>query len=296
MRRVLAVAAALVALACASPRAAHADGAVEREIVVGRTTRSYLITVPSTWDRRSPIPLILVFHGAGSDPENMVDATGFTAMAQSRPAIVVYPRGLDRRFDVDPPAGRASVDVLLFDALMARLRGRFPLDERRIFATGFSNGAAFCYRLAAERPDVIAAIAPVAGYLPSLERATPAIPIPLLHLHGTADGRVGVPTLSGRPGEPVPTWAAWNGCRAEPAISHTVGAKGLVLDRADYAGATVRSDTSLVLAKGVEHDWPGGEGGAASQLIFAFFFAHPRDPPAPPPAPVPPTPPVPRPK
>ena len=99
MRRVLAVAAALVALACASPRAAHADGAVEREIVVGRTTRSYLITVPSTWDRRSPIPLILVFHGAGSDPENMVDATGFTAMAQSRPAIVVYPRGLDRRFD-----------------------------------------------------------------------------------------------------------------------------------------------------------------------------------------------------
>lgn len=294
MRRVLAVAAALVALACASPRAAHADGAVEREIVVGRTTRSYLITVPSTWDRRRPIPVIFVFHGAGSDPENMVDATGFAAMAEARPAIVVYPRGLDRRFDVDPPAGRASVDVLLFDALMARLRGRFPVDERRVFATGFSNGAAFCYRLAAERPDVVAAIAPVAGYLPSLERAAPVVPIPLLHLHGTADRRVAPPSLQGKAGEPVPSWAAWNGCRAAPTISHATGAKGLLLDRADYAGRTPRSDASLVLTRGVEHDWPGGEGGAASQLIFDFSFAHPRDPPAPPPAP--PSEPIPRPK
>lgn len=288
MARGVAFLVALLVLAFAPPRLALAGDAVEREIVVGRLTRSYLISVPSTWDGKQPIPVLFVFHGSGSDPENMVEATGFGSMAETRHAIVVYPRGLkpDQRFDVDPPAGTTSADVLFFDALVSRLRTRFLIDERRIFATGFSNGAAFCYRLAADRPGVMAAIAPVAGYLPSVERTASAMPIPLLHVHGTADTRVALPA-------PVPTWAAWNGCRAETVQSTFVTPKGLVVRRTDYAGKTPRSDASLVLVEGVGHDWPGGEGGVASKLIFDFFFSHPRDPAPIPHLPLPPVPVVP---
>ena len=285
MIRSRALLAILLAVTFAPSRNASAGDAVEREIVVGRLTRSYLISVPSTWDGKQPIAVMFVFHGSGSDPENMVEATGFGAMAEARPAIVVYPRGLkpDQRFDVDPPAGTVSADVLFFDALLARLRARFLIDDRRVFATGFSNGAAFCYRLATDRPGVIAAIAPVAGYLPAMDRATTQMPIPLLHVHGTADERVSLPA-------PVATWAAWNGCRAETVQSTFVTPKGLVVRRTDYAGKTPRSDASLVLVEGIGHDWPGGEGGVASKLIYDFFFAHPRDPPpilATPPPPVP---------
>ena len=278
-RLVLAAAASLIVIVAS--RAAHAAPAVERELVVGSAARTYLISVPASWDRRTPIPLLFVFHGSGSDPENMVEATGFDAMAEERHAIVVYPRA--RRelesFEVNPPAGRASADVIFVDALLERLRARFPLDERRIYATGFSNGASLCYRLAAERPQVFAAIAPVAGFLPLLERAPPIAPVPLLHIHGTADPRVAPPDLKAGPPAPVPTWARWNGCRPEPVLSTSRTADGFTLKRADYTGPTPRSDAQLVLVEGVDHDWPGGRAGAASRLVFDFFFAHPRDPP-----------------
>ena len=90
------------------------------------------------WAIGVPIPVLFVFHGSGSDPENMVSSTGLGGMAETRFALVVYPRALPgaQRFEVDPPAGRASLDVVFFDALLVRLRERFPIDERRIFATG----------------------------------------------------------------------------------------------------------------------------------------------------------------
>src|SRR5262245_8936961 len=93
---------ALLSLAAAVP--AEAASPVERQIVVGGTTRSYLISVPAAWDRVRPIPVLFVFHGAGSDAESMVRATGFDALAETTPMLVVYPRapGRVRRYDVDP--------------------------------------------------------------------------------------------------------------------------------------------------------------------------------------------------
>ena len=61
----------------------------------------------------------------------------------------------------------------------------------RIYCTGFSNGAAMTYRLAAELTHRLAAIAPIAGNL--LEIAftwNPIHPIPVLEMHGTADATV----------------------------------------------------------------------------------------------------------
>jgi polyhydroxybutyrate depolymerase len=119
-------------LAVLPPPAAAAP--VEREIAVDGTTRSYLLHVPAAWDRATPLPVLFVFHGAGSDAESMVRATGFDALAEASPMLVVYPRAPRpvRRYEVDPPAGRTSADVLLVDALLARLRERFPVDPRRI--------------------------------------------------------------------------------------------------------------------------------------------------------------------
>ena len=259
------------------PTAAAAPA--EREILVGDVTRSYLIHVPETWDRVRPIPVLFVFHGAGSDSESMVRATGFDAMSEETNVLVVYPRAPTRvkRYEVDPPAGRESADVLFVDALLERLRGRFPVDSRRIFATGFSNGAAFCYRLAAERPQVFAAIAPVAGYLPSLERTAPVVPVPLLHVHGTADGRVAAQTLSGDAASPVATWARWNGATKGPVVGVLPDTGNLVVRRASYAGSTPRSDARLLLVEGEGHTWSGGPKGVISRAILEFFLAHPRD-------------------
>lgn len=251
---------------------------LEREIQVEGATRSYLIHVPSAWDRARPVALLFVFHGAGSDAESMVRATGFDALAEQEPTLVVYPRAPQRtrRYDVEPPAGRTSADVRFVDLLLLRLKERFPVDPRRVYATGFSNGAALCYRLAAERPAVFAAIAPVAGYLPGGLSAGPAVPVPLLHVHGTRDGRVPPPAATGDPSGPIATWARWNGCTRGPEVSTLGGTSPLVLRRVALAGATPRSDTVLVLAEGQDHAWAGGPGGPVTRLVWDFLRAHPQ--------------------
>ena len=68
---------------------------------------------------------------------------------------------------------------------MTSLREKFNVDNRRIYATGFSNGANFTYLLWAERPAVFAAFAPVAARLrPSVQ---PPRSRPLFHIAGTED-------------------------------------------------------------------------------------------------------------
>ena len=62
---------------------------------------------------------------------------------------------------------------------------RHSVDEKRVFATGISNGGMMSYRLACELSALIAAIGPVAG-AQNLE-CRPAQPVSVVILHGTAD-------------------------------------------------------------------------------------------------------------
>src|SRR5690606_4407811 len=71
-------------------------------------------------------------------------------------------------------------------AMIADLKERYPIDEKRIYATGFSNGAQFSYRLACELSDVLAAVAPVNGQ-GILADCNPSRPIPILSFHGSED-------------------------------------------------------------------------------------------------------------
>ena len=85
--------------------------------------------------------------------------------------------------------GRPSDDVGYVAKLLDDLATVVNVDPRRVYATGMSNGAMMCYRLAAELSDRIAAIAPVAGTM-AIEICQPHRPVPVLHFHGTSDGLV----------------------------------------------------------------------------------------------------------
>jgi dienelactone hydrolase len=74
------------------------------------------------------------------------------------------------------------------DAALASLRKKYSIDDNRIYATGFSNGAHFTYLLWATRPNVFAAFAPVAGRM--RDSAIPKVPRPLLHIGGSRDAQV----------------------------------------------------------------------------------------------------------
>ena len=54
-------------------------------------------------------------------------------------------------------------DLKFFDAVLATLKSDYLVDEKRIYATGHSNGGGFTYLLWATRGDVFAAVAPSAA-------------------------------------------------------------------------------------------------------------------------------------
>lgn len=266
--------AALVALgaACAAGRGpGRAPAGARATLDVAGTPRTYRHHVPAGLDPARPVALLLVFHGAGSDADDIARGSGFDALADTVPMVVVYPEALGGRFDVASPD---SADLRFVDALVADLRGRHTIDPRRVFASGFSNGAAFCYRLAASRPGLLAAIAPVAGYLPPV--GATGEPVPLLHVHGSADRRVAAPALAGGPSDPVATWARRNGATRGPIVADVAGMDGLSVRGATYTGSTPRADATLWLVEGEDHTWPGGPAGPVSRGLLDFLRAHAR--------------------
>lgn len=134
-------------------------------------------------------PLVLAFHGFGDDAENFQHVDLHRAWPE---AVVVYVQGLPTRGSWpgwQTERGQyGDRDLKLVDEVVASLRKRFDVDPKRIFATGFSNGAGFTYLLWSERPSLFAAFAPVAGRLAA--SVTPSVRKPVLHVAGRIDGTV----------------------------------------------------------------------------------------------------------
>jgi polyhydroxybutyrate depolymerase len=149
--------------------------------------RHALIALPKSGTAKAP--LIFAFHGAGDTMDNF---SGIELERSWPEAIVVYPQGLPR----NPGYGPGGVwqtekgqnndqDLKFFDTALAAIRTKYRVDDARIYAMGFSNGAKLTYLLWAERPTVFAALGPVAGqHAPSLSIT---VPKPLIHVAGQFD-------------------------------------------------------------------------------------------------------------
>jgi polyhydroxybutyrate depolymerase len=64
-----------------------------RSIEADKWTRSYLVHVPESFDGSKPYPVVLVYHGGGSNAEQMVRFCGLNETADKAGFIAVYPNG-----------------------------------------------------------------------------------------------------------------------------------------------------------------------------------------------------------
>lgn len=166
-----------------------------RTLQVDGLCRSFLVHLPPSHDPREPTAVVLVFHRAGTNGRNMVCFSGMSDRADEARFIVVYPNGtgLGKRLltwnsggFLGPRACQRPDDVRFVERLLDELGSLVNVDPKRVYATGHSNGAMMCYRLAAGLSDRIGAIAPVSGTM-AIAYASPRRPAPVLHFHGTAD-------------------------------------------------------------------------------------------------------------
>ena len=118
---------------------------------------------------RMPAPVLFVFHGAIDTTEQAAEYTQLDRLASSQGVYVVYPQGRFLNWPPSiPPENPECIepDLALFDALCREFARRYPVDTKRIYVTGMSQGAAFVNLLVAKRSERIAAAASHSGWLP----------------------------------------------------------------------------------------------------------------------------------
>lgn len=150
--------------------------------------RTYRVFVPDDVATGDPLPLVLVMHGLGQTGKLLQPATGYDQAALEHRFLVAYPDAVSRMWNTRLPAGAESSlpdDVEFLTAVVDDIARTYPVDRRRVYATGHSAGAQMAYRLACERAAVFAAIAPVAGGM--TQPCRPARPVPVLQVVGQED-------------------------------------------------------------------------------------------------------------
>jgi len=168
------------------------EGFVEQSWEVDGVKRTALVRMPAGVSGQ--LAVVFCWHGHGGRSAHSAGRWGYDKADAT--SILVFPQGLPTVSPLVDKEGRmpgwqTSVggegdrDIRLFDAILADLKKEHPVDQRRIFSMGHSNGAAFSYLLWQARPDVVAAIGSVAGSL----RADAKIssPMPVIHVAGEKD-------------------------------------------------------------------------------------------------------------
>jgi polyhydroxybutyrate depolymerase len=252
---------------------AAALGDEKHTLVVGGTTRNYLLHVPGNIPRGKSVPLVLVFHGGGGHDWNMPGFTHFDELADQENFVVAYPDAANRHWN-DSRGESDADDVGFTRALIADVERAHPIDAHRIDATGISNGGFFSHRLACDLGDKIAAIASVAATMPKALAAEckPSRPISVLYIQGNDDplvpidgGTVGLVKGRGRGqnislADSVKFWLKIDRISSPPQVKDLPDRydDGTHVRREIYTGGIDDTEIDVYTIDGGGHTWPGG--------------------------------------
>ncbi len=263
---------------------------------VGGLDRHYIVHVPPKYDSKNPVPVVIMFHGGSGTARGAMRETGWAQKADTEGFLAVFPNATPPdptkpiRFGSNGQiwndgsgrfhAGQKNIpDVAFISAMIDDLIARFNVDRRRIYATGFSNGASMTFRVGIELSARIAAIAPFAGALwikqPRLDR-----PVSLYYITGDADPlnpfEGGVPKfatgaasrdMASQPKpaarEHVITWARLLECQVEPKPAPASPGVTTVI----YSGGRDGTEVRFTVIKDHGHVWPGGRNQLPESLV-----------------------------
>jgi polyhydroxybutyrate depolymerase len=287
--------AALAFCGCGRGLQSHNQPGDVRTVQAGGMRREYVLDLPPGDER--PVGLIIAFHGGYGTPTTFADSTELADAAGRHGFAVALPRSVGRSWnagDCCGPAHRRGIDDIAFvRALLADVREAVPVDRRRVFVTGISTGGKMAYRTACQMTADFAAVAGVATNLAlPPDDCDDGRPIPLLHIHGTADpfapfkggdsAQPGVPVQLSVPAT-MNVWIARDHCADRPHVVLEHEAAKCVSHPCSSG-----NEVELCTIGGMGHQWPGapatrprvlGPGSDdldASETVVSFFERHPQ--------------------
>ncbi len=128
-----------------------------------------------------PAPLVLGFHGGGDSSMYLTYVAGWWEIAHRYGFLFV---------SVENHQAVTATEVM---ELLEGLKQRYPIDEHRIYATGFSMGSGKTWDLYQEYPDVFAGLMPASALFPvyttfwgtpATDRLNRTVPVPVFYSGG----------------------------------------------------------------------------------------------------------------
>jgi len=268
-------------------------------MIYGRN-RFYKTHLPLGYNLQKQYPVVFVFHGGLGNPDLTEKQTSFSKKADEEGFIVVYPYGtgsFDKKlltwntWDCCGYADKKNInDVDFIKAVLAEIKSKHSIDEKRIYAAGLSNGGMMCYLLACELPEYFASVAPVAATMFDTVSCNSIVEVSLIIFnslndqHIPYDGGIGEESLVDVEKLPVETVVSlWVNKYNAILMSKS---EGSFFHKTNYKN---NNGTEIVLYKMLSggHSWPGGEkirkfGDApvksvsATDLIWEFFKNNPK--------------------
>jgi polyhydroxybutyrate depolymerase len=251
-------------------------------------TRDYRLHVPPAAARGKPLPLVLNLHGATQNAWLEEITSDMDPNADQNGYLVAYPDGtrISKVLTPDPiakqaqygwnagsccglPVTRKINDVGFLLKVIADVAARTPVNLRRVYVTGISNGGMMAYAMASEASDHVAAISSVAGQV-ELPTIHPSRPVATMEFHSVDDPIakwVGVPNRNPKLRlsvmEGIKQWVKADGCDPAPHAGKTiVGAPGSLsagetATPVTYTGCHGGTEVALWRFTGSGHVWPG---------------------------------------
>lgn len=226
----------------------------EVHLRVAGADRAVRVLVPAS--ATGPAPVLVVLHGMYQSVQASEQVQRWGPVARRSGVVLVYGVGAHASWDAGTCCGRAArehVDDLAYlDRVVEVAASLHTADPRRLFLTGFSNGAMMAYRYTCARRDRVAAVLAVSGTVTTSCRGRSDVAV--LAVHGAADRTV---PLAGT------AWSPALGTSLRP-VSAT----------ARMFGPTI----SARVLPGFGHGWPTlAHGGYdTTGQGWAFLAAHPR--------------------
>jgi len=251
--------------------------------------RDYRLHVPPAASEGQPLPLVLNLHGATQNAQLEEITSDMDPNADMNGYLVAYPNGtrISKVLTPDPVAKNAQYgwnagqccglpvtkhvnDVGFLLKVIANIAARTPVDLRRVYMTGISNGGMMAYAMASEASGHFAAISSVSGQveIPVIHptRAVPTMEFhsvndPIAKFDGTPNTKNPLLRLSVMQG--IDQWVKADGCNAKPHTGATiVGAAGSIsagetATPITYTDCRSGAEVALWRFTGSGHVWPG---------------------------------------
>ena len=158
-------------------------------ITVNGIKRQYYIYLPKGLDLKKKYPTVITFHGFESDANAIKWLIHPEKLANKHKYVLIFPNALNKSWNVGKGMGSINTkadDKAFFDKLLNVLPAKHPINKKKIYSMGFSNGAQMAALGYCFFGDRIAAIGLIAHSM-NIKNCQPKYKTPITIIQNTAD-------------------------------------------------------------------------------------------------------------